>query len=103
MSARPRLERCPPTRRSWRFHKLAPNCHLWVWDRNDDAATLAFELSQRLTEGLGTRDYAAERAILGVMLETARLKSGNFEFCLRKPLDLLQNANLVPLNGAMGI
>lgn len=51
----------------------------------------------------GMSDYQAKRTILSIILETVRLNCENIEFFLRKNFDLLQDQNLVPLSGAMGI
>lgn len=76
-------------------------------DRDDreiaELAVKAFELPQSLRARWVPADYAAKRTILGITLESARLNSGNLEFCLRNPFDLLRNEYLVPLIGAMGI
>ena len=68
-----------------------------------DLAVKAFELSQSLTERWIRSKYNAKRTILGIMLKTVRLNSGNLEFTPRKPFDLLRDVKLVPLSGAMGI
>lgn len=67
-----------------------------------DLAIQAFELSQSLKEQWVSADYNAKRTILGIMLKTVRLNSGNLEFTSRKPFDLLRNVKLVPLSGAIG-
>jgi hypothetical protein len=79
---------------------------LEVSDRDDhevaQLAIKAFELSQSLKERWLTADYQSKRTILSIMLESARLNSENVEFSARKPFNLLQDQNLVPLIGATG-
>ena len=79
---------------------------LEVTDRDDrdvaDLAIKAFELSQSLKERWLTADYRAKRTILDIMLESARSNSKNIEFSPRKPFNLLQDQNLVPLIGGGG-
>jgi site-specific DNA recombinase len=75
-------------------------------DRDDhevaELAVKAFELSQSLTERWVRADYNAKRAILSIMLESARLNSEKLEFSLRKPFDLLRDEKIVPLIGGGG-
>ena len=67
-----------------------------------DLAIKAFELSQSLRERWVKANYNARRTILGIMLKTVRLNSGNLEFVPRKPFDLLRDEKFVPLSGATG-
>ncbi len=67
-----------------------------------DLAGKAFELSQSLTERWLKSKYNAKRTILGIMLKTMRLNSGNLEFVPRKPFDLLRDVKHVPRSGATG-
>ena len=80
---------------------------LQVSDRDareiEELAVKAFEPSQSLAERWIKSKYNAKRTVLGRMLKTVRLNSGNLEFVPRKPFDLLQDVKHVPLSGAMGI
>ena len=67
-----------------------------------DLAIKAFELSQSLTAKWVKANYNAKRTILSILLETVRLNSGNIEFSIRKPFNMLRDVKLVPLSGATG-